>query len=55
MYNWKQKKRATGLEPVRAELNSAMLHQLHHARMSLAVRVIIKKTYWIASKKNKCV
>ncbi len=26
------KKRATGLEPVQAELNSAMLHQLHHAR-----------------------
>ena len=26
-------KRATGLEPVRAELKSAMLHQLHHARI----------------------
>ena len=31
MYN----QRVTGLEPVQAELNSAMLHQLHHTRINL--------------------
>ena len=37
--------RITGLEPVRAELKSAMLHQLHHIRMD-EVLSITKKTSW---------
>gem|GEM_PF-4523009 len=29
------RQRTTGLEPVQAELKSAMLHQLHHIRIRL--------------------
>lgn len=44
--------RITGLEPVRAELNSAMLHQLHHIHIrptkaphSQCIDLIVYRTY----------
>lgn len=49
------KKRATGLEPVQAELKSAMLHQLHHARITLSKSQSknIEKTQVCAYRKKK--